>query len=55
MADKMQKIITDFRKLNMFLERLFNLKNKVVAVIGGGGYLCSGMACHLLTQGVLLL
>ena len=28
----------------MFLERLFNLKNKVVAVIGGGGYLCSEMA-----------
>ena len=28
----------------MYLEKLFNLKDKVVAVIGGGGYLCSEMA-----------
>ena len=28
----------------MYLEKLFNLKDKVVAVVGGGGYLCSEMA-----------
>ena len=28
----------------MYLEKLFNLKDKVIAVIGGGGYLCSEMA-----------
>ena len=28
----------------MYVEKLFNLKGKVVGVIGGGGYLCSEMA-----------
>ena len=28
----------------MYLEKLFNLKGKVVAVIGAGGHLCSEMA-----------
>ena len=38
----------------MYLEKQFKLKDKVVAVIGGGGYLCSEMAVRLLTQDVLL-
>ena len=28
----------------MYVEKLFNLKGKVVGIIGGGGYLCSEMA-----------
>lgn len=28
----------------MYIDKLFNLENKVAAVIGGGGYLCSAMA-----------
>ena len=28
----------------MYIEQLFNLKGKVVGVIGGGGHLCSEMA-----------
>ena len=35
----------------MYLEKLFNLKDKVVAVIGGGGYLCSEMARSLAHAG----
>jgi NAD(P)-dependent dehydrogenase (short-subunit alcohol dehydrogenase family) len=35
----------------MYLEKLFNLKGKVAAVIGGGGYLCSAMAKGLASAG----
>ena len=28
----------------MYLDKLFNLKGKVVAIIGAGGHLCSEMA-----------
>jgi NAD(P)-dependent dehydrogenase (short-subunit alcohol dehydrogenase family) len=35
-----------------YLEQLFNLKGKVAAVIGGGGYLCSVMAMALAKAGV---
>ena len=30
--------------MNSYLNQLFNLQNKVVVVIGAGGYLCSEMA-----------
>jgi NAD(P)-dependent dehydrogenase (short-subunit alcohol dehydrogenase family) len=30
--------------MNLYLNKLFNLENKVAAVIGGGGHLCSEMA-----------
>jgi len=35
-----------------YLEQLFNLKGKVVAVSGGGGYLCNVMAMALAQAGV---
>ena len=36
------------------LEKIFNLKNKVAVVIGGGGYLCSSMAEGLAMAGCSL-
>ena len=30
--------------MNTYLEDIFNLKDKVAVIIGGGGYLCSEMA-----------
>ncbi|MBK78280.1 MAG: gluconate 5-dehydrogenase [Flavobacteriaceae bacterium] len=38
----------------MYLNKLFNLKGKVAAVIGGGGYLCSKMSMGLAKSGCKL-
>ena len=38
----------------MYLNKLFNLKGKVAAVIGGGGYLCSKMSIGLAKAGCKL-
>jgi len=38
----------------MYLNKLFNLKGKVAAVIGGGGYLCSEMSLGLAKAGCKL-
>ena len=37
-----------------YLDKIFNLKNKVAVVIGGGGYLCSSMAEGLAMAGCSL-
>ncbi len=37
--------------MNQFLSKMFQLKNKVAVVIGGGGYLCSQMALALARSG----
>ena len=38
----------------MYLDKLFNLKGKVAAVIGGGGYLCRIMSIGLSKAGCKL-
>ena len=38
----------------MYLNKLFNLKGKVAAVIGGGGYLCRTMSIGLSKAGCKL-
>jgi len=37
--------------LTSFIDNLFNLKGRVAAVTGGGGYLCGEMACGLAKAG----